>query len=137
MKLSQLSSSETTQLELKHPVNGGALGVVITGHTPDSAAWRKAQQEIVSGDSQSLILEKGLQRIELDPDSREKRDRMLTSIVTNITGIEDWEFSPEAVKKLFQDPKYGWMLEQWSEHLDDRKNFFGSSAKSAKSGSKT
>lgn len=134
MKLIDLSSSSTTSVELKHPVTGKRIGVVISGYTPDSQEWKQAEARIVQRKKQSLIMEKGQQRIELDSDAAEKRRALLAAVVTGITGIDDWKFSHAAVTELFADPLYNWMFEQWAEHLDDRANFFEESVMDADNG---
>lgn len=138
MKLSQLASSDTTTLALLHPLTKEVLPVTITGYTPDSVQWRNAQKDISDPKKkQSLILEKGRSHIEIDSDSADKRRLLLARVVTDISGLDDWEFSPTAVEKLFEDPQYSWIHEQWSEHLDARENFFEKPARPAPRGSKS
>lgn len=138
MKLSQLASSDVTVLTLAHPITGEALPITVSGYTPDSVQWRKAQKEILDPKKkQSLILEKGRNHIELDADSADKRRLLLAKVVTDISGIDDWEFSQDAVIKLFEDPQYSWIHEQWGEHVDNRENFFVKPAKPAPRGSKS
>ena len=136
MQLNQLASSSTTTLNLKHPMTEEETGVVISGYTPDSKEWKKFEKEVLDPNKkQSLIIEKGKQRLELDSDGVEKRRKLLVLVITNIEGIDDWKFSEQSVEDLLiNSENHQWMLEQWGEHLDDRKNFFGSSARTASSG---
>ena len=138
VKLTDLASSGITVLKLKHPVTDDELPVEIEGYTPDSAEWRVLQKTIVQPNKkQNLIIEKGRNLIELDANSADKRRELLSKVITNITGLDGWVFSTDAVVKLFDDPLYSWMLDQWGEHVDDRANFFGKPVTVAKSGSKT
>jgi hypothetical protein len=124
MKLTDLASKTETSLELLHPTTQEETGVVISGFTPDSKEWRKAAKKINGpAQKQYLTIEKKASKIELDKDSGEKRKKLLIAVVTDITGIDDFKSSPETINELLDNPAYGWMLEQWGEHLDDRSNF--------------
>ena len=131
MKLTALASPSETVLELHHPKTEELIGVKIHGYTTDSEEWRR-QQKLASqrkkgGGKQKIYFEKdGTQSMEIDgADGASNRRAMLASVVTNITGFEDWEYSPEATLKLFNNPKYSWIVDQWGDWLDERSNFFG------------
>jgi len=141
MDISLLGSSSTTTLFLKHPVTEETLSVSITGITPDSKEWKKIEKDVVGPNKkQSLIIEKGKQSIELDSDGMIKREEILRRAIKSIDGIES-KGAPVVLNEQvgitahLNDPQYGWMLEQWGDHLDDRSHFFGSSEKTANSGS--
>ncbi len=124
MKLSNLASAETTTLELLNPENDYPLGVYIVGYTVDSKKWRKAERVIVNPNKkQSVIIEKNQNRIELDSNAADNKRKLIIDMITDITGLDDWTFSKENVKSLFDDPAYNWIMEQWSDHLDNRNNF--------------
>ncbi|MCP5006164.1 MAG: hypothetical protein GY941_19820 [Planctomycetes bacterium] len=126
MNFDDLASSDTTTVELRHPITNEPTGVLFTGYTPDSAQWLKASKAGVNPNKkQSLILgKKGDNRIELDNDATEKRKNLLIKMITNIEGIGKWKYNTDNAKQMLNDPKYSWMLEQWGEHLDSRENFF-------------
>lgn len=138
MKLDQLSSPSITSLELIHPATGEPCGVVITGHTPDSAEWIRKQKELASADKQALKFgKKGERYIDLDPADAERRKKLFIATITDISGIDGWDYSPEAASDLLRDPAHSWMLEQWGEWVDDRSNFFGKRSSKPVSGRKT
>lgn len=138
MKLLNLASSSTTELELRHPVTSEPVGVIISGFTPDSKEWKNAEKEFIDPNRpQSLIIEKGKQRLELDASGLEKRHNLLLSVITGIVGIDDWSYTKDKAKILFENPNYAWMIEQWGEHLDERANFFAKSETKADSGSQS
>jgi len=126
VNLKDLESSSKTSLEFLHPITNELVGVKITGFTPDSTEWRAHQRRLSNPNSKtSLYIEKGgRQSIDLDSDAAEKKRELLAAVVTSIEGLDNWEFSPENVADLFENPKLAWMVEQWGDHLDERKNFF-------------
>ena len=137
MKLSQMASSDTTELEFVTP-DGDKTGVVISGFTPDSKEWKNYQKELTKGNTKLQVYfdkETEERRVDIntDEETREKQLELLAKVVTNITGLDDWEFSPAAVLELFKEPQYSWMFEQWRDHLDSRKNFFAKPAKPVRS----
>jgi hypothetical protein len=135
MKLSQLASSATTSVELKHPQTGEPTGVVISGHTPDSKEWKDAVKRINGPVAkQNLVIGKGTNHIEIDGSgTREKTTQLLSEMVTGIDGLDDFKYTPEGITKMFENPIYAWIMEQWGSHTDDRKNFFTKPVKPASS----
>lgn len=136
MKLSNLASPSTTKHQLTHPMMG-KIDVFIEGYTPDSEQWRNYDKQLSDPNKKtSMYIEKGGKNsIELDNDGIEKRRKLLGMVVTNITGLEGWTFSPENVQQMFKDPQYSWIVDDWGDHLDDRKNYMGKSVAPATTGS--
>lgn len=152
MKVSNLVISTTTRMKVR-AADGGPLldenddpdDVYIVGHTSDTKEYRKAAQRIFKSDKpqKMFIGKKGRREIEQqnDPLIYEKSIRLLASVVTDIEGITEdengnpWAFSTENVTRLFLNDGCAYIVEQWGEHLDDRKNFLDSSETSAPSGS--
>lgn len=124
-KLEDLASKSVTTLELLHPVTKELTGVKITGFTPDSKEWRDADKKLSKpNQKQYITVQKKETKIELDSDSGEKQRELVKSIVTDIQGIDKWEYTKEKGISLLGNPIYSWILDDWIEHLDDRANFF-------------
>ena len=139
MKLDALLIPTTTRMEVVD-VNGNDTGVFIVGHTPDSKEYRQAQAQIVknqpikrhfdrSGDSYI--------EIKVDPKDRERNIMLLASVVTDIEGLDDFETSYANVLELFSRDEFAYVVDQWKDHLDDRKNFTNGSAAPASTGSRS
>lgn len=142
MNINELASQEVTTLQLMHPVTGEVIeGVSITGYTPDSKEWKKTERRIVGPNKkQSLIIEKGKQRLELDGDGYKNRQKLLYSVIISIDGLKNNDeplelTSTEQIREFITQPKYSWMLEDWGDHLDERSNFFAPSENTVNSGS--
>lgn len=124
--LASLASPETTTLELKHPVSDKPVGIKLTGFTPDSAQWAKNQEDIYGVEKSKALMrfEKGGASMEVDNDP-EKRKELVFRSLTKLEGAKDFDGdSATEIKKLLSKPEYKWMLEQWEDHIDERKGFF-------------
>lgn len=140
MKLEDSVLPTTTTMRLVN-LDGSDTDVYITGYTPDSSEWEAVVKDI-SGPAKSTSIEvgkKGKSRIEIppDPNAAEKQRNLLIRVITNIEGFEGWEYAPEAATKLLSDRGRNWILDQWGEHLDDRRNFLAEREKPAKGTSKS
>ena len=137
MKLNELEIPTTTTFELIRA--GAQTGVYVTAYTPDSKQWRAAQRKF-SNAATNLSMrvgKKGGNTIDLPPDPKayEKRIELLAAVVTNITGIEDWEYSEEAALQVLSNDGCAWMLDSIEDQLEDRANFLENAETTAKSGS--
>lgn len=133
--LSALKSSSTTTMQLRHPETGKLIEAYMSGYTPDSNEWKAIQKEQADpNDKTELIIQKNQSHIELDPDAADKRRELLAAVVTDIKGFDDFKFSQQAVKELFDTPEYNWIYEQWGDWMDERKNFFAQPKKTSNSG---
>lgn len=126
MKLDSLVKPTTTKMEVL--LDNEPTGVFITGHTPDSAEWRKAQRKVYGAPKGTNIRigkrgENNTVQVPADPDAYGKRIQLLASVVTNIEGIDGWVYSPEAVLELFSNDGCSYIVEQWENHMDNREAF--------------
>ncbi len=128
INLASLASAVVTTLLLKHPATGEEVGISISGHTPDSAEWEKNKKAIFgAGKETKMLVEKNGMSTTFQDTSEEQKKLILASI-TSIDNAEmdgkPFVSTPENIKELLSQPEYSWMLEQWSNHIDDRANFF-------------
>lgn len=140
MNLDQLGIATQTSFSPVHPIHGQTQ-IVITGHTPDSDEFERVNRKYNPPPKTQTVRygKRGGASAEIprDPNASDKRKKILAAIVTNITGIDGWEYSADAAQELFLRDDCAWLVEQWEEHLDDRGNFLAPSAPSAKRGSKS
>lgn len=138
MKLDDLIIPTTTSMKVFK--DGEDTNIVIHGYTPDSKEWRQAQKALLDPTKTPSVQlgKKGKNTMDIpnDPKAYEKRIKLLASVVTNIEGIEGWEFSPQNTLILFMNDGMAWMVEQWEDHMEDRSNFLETSESPAKGGSK-
>ena len=142
MDISEFDNDQTS-LTLIHPITEEETDIVITGYVPDSTPYRKLQKEIHGKEkAQSILMAKNRKernRIEIDPATSEKDEKVLIRSITDIQGLvvkkKKFQYSPEATIELFKNTTMtAWMIAQWREHLSDRSNFLGSGVISANSG---
>ena len=143
MELNNLALPTTTTMRLIGQ-DGRETDVYITGHTPDSKEWRQAQREYAPKGQENLsmrVRKKGENTVDLptDPNAHENWVRRLAAVVTDIQGLtingQPWVYSPEAVFELFSNDGCAWIVEQWEDHMDDRRNFLKPAGTTANSGS--
>ena len=125
MKLDDLGVTLITEFEgAVHP-EAGVTDIVITGHIPGSDEWDRIAQKLHPQPKSTPVYygKKGEARSEIprDPRAKEKRIKLLAMVVTDLTGIEGWEFSDEAVLELFLHPDLYWLVNAWEDHLEDEK----------------
>lgn len=141
MKLNDLVIPTTTRMEVLSQYDEAPTGVFITGHTPDSKEWRQAQRAIANPNANTSIElgKKGANKIQIpnDPKAYEKRIRLLASVVTNIEGLDDFQFSQSAVLDIFMNDGCAYIVDQWETHMEDRKAFLEPPEKTAKRGPKS
>lgn len=110
----------------------------ITGYTLDSDQYAKAEADQVRGKAkQSIIVEKGRQKIEIDSDAGEKRRDLLVSMITSLREGDEYEEDIDDVKRQLKTNRaVNWIYEQWADHMDDRSNFLEAPVPKPKSTSK-
>lgn len=129
MKLSDLIAPSTTTLELVDEATKEPVGVTLTGHTPDSAAWKALAKKYVTpaNKDETVIVKKNGTHVPIDRNATEKQRKLLIASITNIEGISGWKFSDEKRDELLGNEGCQWILDQWKAHVDERGNYWGKS----------
>lgn len=142
MSLSSFASPTKTTLELLHPKDGETpIGTFVTAFTPDSPEWKaaeKAQARKNPSKNKSIVVTKeGDQRHDYSEKDVTLRKALVISMITDITGKDEPDFTREIAEETFNDPQFQWAYLQLNEHLSDRANFFKQAEKPSKRTSKT
>lgn len=145
MKITDLQRSTLTTMQLRNEdgselvdAKGKPVDIRITGHIKKSAAWRAAEAKHTHRNKPRSVQigKNGVQTIQVpnDPNAYEKGIKLLAEVVTDITGIQGWEFSSDAVYELFSNEGSGWIADQWANHLTEVDEAFLSQKENAQPG---
>lgn len=125
-KIGSIVDAESAEYELKHPITGAPLGVVFTLAGPGHerrvalhAARTERAQEVFRRTGQiemHSFTEQGAQRIET-----------VTAAVLGWRGA-DRDFSYDAAREWFNDPRESWVVKQLAEAVADQARFIKDSA---------
>lgn len=125
-KIDSIVETDTAEYELRHPKTGAGLGVHFTlagpGHDKSvalqSSRTARAQATFKKTGSFELL------------SYEEQQAQRVETCVARVLGWRgaDVEFSRDAARTWFSDPKQRWVVNQISEALDENARFISDSA---------
>lgn len=118
-------SDEGVEMEVINPKNGTKTGWFIKLAGVDSEAFRRAQKAVFDE-----FMAKHRHTPDISPDPEEGRERSATILAAVTLGWrgaerngEELKFSPEAVRDLYLDRRYAWLVKQVDAFVGARVNF--------------
>lgn len=120
MDLSSLTVSQTSTLELKHPVSGEALGCSIELYGKDSAVYRDKYSDLLKAVADAQAAGKDADFVKLDID-------LYSACTASWSNIEvdgkELECTPENVRTVYSNNNWRWIHEQVIQFIGERENF--------------
>ena len=128
---SQLDPVTTTTIEVLSYGERKPTGLFIEGYTPDSTEWTAIDKEVKGAPkSQKLHMQKNGSFIELPAETKDHPDAHVIAVKAifggyQMTGDKKKELSESDLTALRTNMLGPWddVLQQWQEHIDERKNF--------------
>lgn len=135
MDLLNLEAPDTIDIHIVHPEVGSLYAdekrnqpVVITVHSPGSEialAFDRKQQKAMS----KVIARKGIKGIYKIP-FEEQEENNVNRLVALTADVKNMEFdgssiTPENIRKIYENPKLGWLRNQVSTKISSWDNYLG------------
>lgn len=119
--------------------NGNVHEILITAYTPESKQWEAATRKHTKkreGLEMQVRDDGNVVKLPDDPEATERQKKIFAEVTTNITGISNWEFSPEAVMELYLSEGATYISRQFKKVMDGDTRFLVPSDSNVKRGSK-